>query len=430
VAAWPAVRHFGSAFIANGAAGYGEAGAGDHLQTVYRFWLVGHQLEQGEAPWVDPYSFQPFVEPQTVLGAWPFGLPFWPLEALLGPVVAWNVLLLGTIVAAGLLTYWWLRALGVGGAAAFVGGIAFALAPYRLAQSSVHLIGWIAVLLPLTLLAIERARAAESRRAAHAWGAVAALALLSVPLSGQVHLALGAVPFVLAYALVRFGRVSLAWAAGGAAAAVGLGLVIRYTLIAGSAEEGGRSLQEAIRAVLPELGMAGGNFEIVLSPLEQVGSEGREEVEFRVSLNRGFEPRPLAQVASGGELSRVMLAIKTVLARVDSVATLIFDEVDAGIGGRVALQVGEKMRSVAETHQVFAITHLPQIASRAHTHLQVQKREGDGRVATEVRPLEGDARVHEIARMLGGDPESRVSLDHARELLDRGSLLLDGVTSV
>ncbi|MGH3046160.1 MAG: hypothetical protein ACRDNC_04020 [Gaiellaceae bacterium] len=243
-ATWPGVRSFTDSFIANGADGHGEAAAGDHLQAVYRFWLAGHQLGRGEAPWVDPYSFQPLVEPQTVLGAWPFALPFWPLEVLAGPVVAWNLVLVGTIVAAGLLTYWWLRALDIGTAGAFVGGLAFALAPYRLAQSSVHLLGWIAVLLPLALLAIERARTAESRRAAHAWGALAALALVSVPLSGQVHLALGAIPFALAYALVRFGRIPLAWAAGGAAAAVGIGLVIRYTLIAGSAEEGGRSLQE------------------------------------------------------------------------------------------------------------------------------------------------------------------------------------------
>jgi hypothetical protein len=243
-ATWPGVLSFADSFIADGGDGHGEAAAGDHLQAVYRFWLVGQQLERGEPPWVDPYSFQPLVEPQTVLGAWPFGLTFWPLEAVLGPVLAWNLLMLGTIVVAGLSTFWWLRALDVAPAGAFVGGLAFAVAPYRLAQSGVHLIGWIAVLVPLALLAIERARAAETRRAAHGWGAVAALALVSVPLSGQVHLALGAIPFVLAYALVRFGRVSLAWSAGGALAAVGVGLAIRYTLIAGSAEEEGRSLQE------------------------------------------------------------------------------------------------------------------------------------------------------------------------------------------
>lgn len=178
-------------------------------------------------------------------------------------------------------------------------------------------------------------------------------------------------------------------------------------------------LSGEVSAVLPELGMSGGVFRAERVALAEAGPFGAEEVEFRVSLNRGFEPRPLSYVASGGEMSRIMLAIKTILARLDSVPTLVFDEVDAGIGGRVALQVGEKMRDVAGTHQVFAITHLPQIASRAHVHLLVRKGERDGRTTTDVLPLEADDRVHEIARMLGGDPESAVSLEHARELLDR-----------
>ncbi|MBA4156773.1 MAG: DNA repair protein RecN [Gemmatimonadetes bacterium] len=185
------------------------------------------------------------------------------------------------------------------------------------------------------------------------------------------------------------------------------------------------TLAREVEEVLPELGMAGGRFDVMLLPLAAPAQHGAEGVELRVALNRGFEPRPLAQVASGGELSRVMLAIKTILARLDAVPTLIFDEVDAGIGGRVALQVGEKMRGIADSHQVFAITHLPQIASRAHTHLHVEKGEMDGRVATQVRRLDGDARVLEIARMLGGDSESRVSLDHARELLERGAAASD-----
>jgi DNA repair protein RecN (Recombination protein N) len=180
-----------------------------------------------------------------------------------------------------------------------------------------------------------------------------------------------------------------------------------------------------VDAVLPQLGMAGGRFEVLLLPLAEIGSGGREEAEFRVALNRGFEPKPLAHVASGGELSRVMLAVKTILARLDAVPTLVFDEVDAGIGGKVALQVGEKMRSVAESHQVFAITHLPQIAARAHHHLLVRKREVDGQVATEVQVLDPELRVTEIARMLGGDPESRVSREHARELLGRGAGVAD-----
>ncbi|MFL5382326.1 MAG: DNA repair protein RecN [Longimicrobiaceae bacterium] len=175
-----------------------------------------------------------------------------------------------------------------------------------------------------------------------------------------------------------------------------------------------------VNQVLPELGMEGGRFEAAVLPLGEPGAAGAEEIEFRVSLNRGFEPRPLSFVASGGEMSRIMLALKTILARQDAVPTLVFDEVDAGIGGRVALQVGEKMREVAGSHQVFAITHLPQIAARANVHLRVAKAERDGRTAIEVDTLADDERVREIARMLGGDPESAVSLEHARELLERG----------
>jgi DNA repair protein RecN (Recombination protein N) len=182
-------------------------------------------------------------------------------------------------------------------------------------------------------------------------------------------------------------------------------------------EAAARSLAEDVGRILPELGMAGGRFEVAILPLPSVAASGWEEVEMRVALNRGFEPRPIVQVASGGELSRVMLALKTVLARLESVPTLVFDEVDAGIGGRVALQVGEKMRQVAEAHQVLAITHLPQIASRAHRHLLVQKAERQGTTVTEVRLLEDAAREEEVARMLSGDPESGVSREHARSLL-------------
>jgi DNA repair protein RecN (Recombination protein N) len=112
-----------------------------------------------------------------------------------------------------------------------------------------------------------------------------------------------------------------------------------------------------------------------------------------------------------------MLALKTELARLDGIPTLVFDEIDAGIGGRVANQVGEKLKRVAQSHQVFVITHLPQIASRADTHLLVQKTDRRGITATDVQTLEGSDRVRELARLLGGDPESEVSIEHARELL-------------
>lgn len=175
-------------------------------------------------------------------------------------------------------------------------------------------------------------------------------------------------------------------------------------------------LAAEVMAVLPDLGL-GGQFEVALEPLPTIGGDGAEAVEFRVALNAGFEPRALSRVASGGELSRVMLALKTILARLDRVPTLVFDEVDVGIGGRVALQVGDRLRRVAEHHQVFVITHLAQIASRAEHQLLVEKVEREGTTLTRVSEVRGEERVRELARMLGGDPESATSLEHARELL-------------
>ncbi len=181
--------------------------------------------------------------------------------------------------------------------------------------------------------------------------------------------------------------------------------------------EAAARLEAAVQELLPPLGMAGGRFEIELRRLDEPGAGGAERVEFLVSLNPGFDPRPLARVASGGELSRVMLALKTVLARVDRVPTLVFDEIDAGIGGVVAGSVAEKLARVSANHQVFVITHLPQLASRADHHLFVEKRSRRGLASTSVAELIGEDRVREIARMLGGDPESNASRDHARELL-------------
>jgi DNA repair protein RecN (Recombination protein N) len=183
-------------------------------------------------------------------------------------------------------------------------------------------------------------------------------------------------------------------------------------------EVGAEHLARAVDDVLPELGMPDGHVHVALLPLDEIGPTGAESVELRVALNVGHEPRPLARVASGGELSRVMLALKTILARLDRVPTLVFDEVDAGIGGRVGLQVGDTMRRVATYHQVFAITHLPQIAARGHHHILVSKGARGGVTTADVEVLKDNHRVTEIARMLGGDPESDVSRAHARELLD------------
>ncbi|MHB1224684.1 MAG: DNA repair protein RecN [Gemmatimonadaceae bacterium] len=178
-----------------------------------------------------------------------------------------------------------------------------------------------------------------------------------------------------------------------------------------------RRLAAAVDELLPELGMPDGRLTVALPPTSEVGPHGAEDVEFRVALNLGHEARLLGRVASGGELSRVMLALKTILARLDAVPTLVFDEVDTGIGGRVGLQVGDTMRRVAEHHQLFAISHLPQLAARAHHHILVAKGARGGVTTADVRVLEGDDRVFELARMLGGDADSEVSRAHARELL-------------
>ena len=185
-------------------------------------------------------------------------------------------------------------------------------------------------------------------------------------------------------------------------------------------------LARAVEAVFPDLGMADGRFLAALVPRDEPGATGAEDVEFRVALNVGHDARPLARVASGGELSRVMLALKTILARLDRVPTLVFDEVDAGIGGRVGLMVGETMRRVAEHHQVFAISHLPQLAARAHHHILVQKGARAGVTTADCRVLAGDDRVREVARMLGGDPESAVSQAHATELLSAAAAVPAG----
>jgi DNA repair protein RecN (Recombination protein N) len=182
--------------------------------------------------------------------------------------------------------------------------------------------------------------------------------------------------------------------------------------------DAGRRIAGAVDEVLPELGMPDGHLTVELAPVDDIMATGAETIVFKVSLNIGHDARPLARVASGGELSRVMLALKTILARLDGVPTLVFDEVDAGIGGRVGLQVGETMRRVAACHQVFAISHLPQIAARAHHHIVVSKAARGGVTAADVSVVTGAARVEEIARMLGGDPESDVSRAHAAELLE------------
>jgi DNA repair protein RecN (Recombination protein N) len=180
---------------------------------------------------------------------------------------------------------------------------------------------------------------------------------------------------------------------------------------------GAEALASAAQDGLPELGLPGATFEVALHEHDDVGRGGREGVEFLVSPNPGFTAQPLARIASGGELSRIMLALKSVLLEVDRVPVLVFDEIDAGIGGVVATAVAAKLAEVATRHQVFVVTHLPQVASRATGHLLVEKDISGGITATDVRSLSGAERVEEIARMLGGDPDSPTSRKHAEEML-------------
>ena len=185
-------------------------------------------------------------------------------------------------------------------------------------------------------------------------------------------------------------------------------------------QSGAQQLARAVTQLLPELGMPEGRLHVVLTPLDHLSAFGAEQVNFVAALNAGSEPRPLGRLASGGELARVMLALSTVLARLQQVPTLVFDEVDAGIGGAVAWQVGALMRRVATHHQVLAISHLAQIAARAHHHVVVRK-SAIGTVTTaDTTVVQDELRVIEIARMLGGDADREVSRAHARELLERG----------
>jgi DNA repair protein RecN (Recombination protein N) len=190
-----------------------------------------------------------------------------------------------------------------------------------------------------------------------------------------------------------------------------------------------QNLEKKVESELGHLGMKKTKFAVRITQEpgddtldgKKVGPRGADRVEFLISPNPGEEPRPLARIASGGELSRIMLALKTVLVEGDSIPTLVFDEVDAGIGGAVAEEVGKKLRKVSAKRQVFCITHLPQIASMAGSHYGVSKSVKKDRTGTEVRLLDKKERVDEVARMLGGKTITEATIKHAEEMIARGS---------
>ncbi len=181
------------------------------------------------------------------------------------------------------------------------------------------------------------------------------------------------------------------------------------------------NLGPAVSGLMAELGMAGGLFQIQFDPMAQPqpNPQGVERIEFMVSANAGQPPRPLRKTASGGELARISLAIEVAALGLDTVPSMIFDEVDSGIGGAVAEVVGQKLRALGEQRQVLCVTHLPQVAAQGHRHYQVSKASNGASTHSAVQALDGNERIEELARMLGGiqiTPETRA---HARQMLGR-----------
>lgn len=170
---------------------------------------------------------------------------------------------------------------------------------------------------------------------------------------------------------------------------------------------------------LTDLGMSATKFEVSIEA-QAVSSKGADKIEFLLSPNPGEPLRPLAKIASGGEMSRIMLAMKSVLAKSGTIPTMIFDEIDVGVGGRTAQTIGDKLEALAKDAQILCITHLPQIASRAATHFYIEKQVQDGRTTVSVAPLDSEGRIDEIARMLGGSRRSEAVVQHAREMLSVG----------
>jgi DNA repair protein RecN (Recombination protein N) len=178
-------------------------------------------------------------------------------------------------------------------------------------------------------------------------------------------------------------------------------------------------LSRQVTDLMAELGMGGGTFRIGLLPVEgnDPDPQGAERVEFQVSANAGQPPRPLRKVASGGELSRISLAIEVAALGMDAVPTMVFDEVDSGIGGAVADIVGRKLRALGGARQVLCVTHLPQVAAQGHAHYRVSKADADGLTRSAVERLDAKARAEELARMLGGSTVGREARAAARALL-------------
>jgi DNA repair protein RecN (Recombination protein N) len=180
-------------------------------------------------------------------------------------------------------------------------------------------------------------------------------------------------------------------------------------------------LAQSITQAMQGLGMQGGQFQVALEPSAQAMQSGQEDVSFLVAGHAGSTPRPVGKVASGGELSRMALAIAVTTSQLGTAQTLIFDEVDSGVGGAVAETVGRLMQQLGIDRQVLAVTHLPQVAACADHHLVVAKQTKNTQTFSTVATVQGEQRVAEIARMLGGEKLSNTTLAHAKEMLQAGT---------
>lgn len=183
--------------------------------------------------------------------------------------------------------------------------------------------------------------------------------------------------------------------------------------------ETAKQVEEQIEAALRDMEMKNARFHIQIDEKTEWGPEGRDKVEFLISANAGEALKPLAKIASGGEMSRVMLALKSVLVDADEIGTFIFDEIDTGVSGRTARKVGEKMSVLGEKRQILCITHLPQIAALADRHFLIEKHSEGDTTMTEVFPLEQEDSVREVARMMGGSNITEATLAAAKELMKR-----------
>ncbi|QGG46535.1 DNA repair protein RecN [Heliorestis convoluta] len=189
-----------------------------------------------------------------------------------------------------------------------------------------------------------------------------------------------------------------------------------------------KELEEALQKELAFLGMARARLEVQFRQRQEPAAQGLEEIEFLFAPNVGEPAKALARIASGGELGRILLAFKTLLARVEGIPALIFDEIDAGIGGQALQAVAQKMAQVAEHVQVICVTHAPQMAAYADNHFLIRKEINEERTVTQIRPLQEEERISELARMLGGDEASEATVEHAKEMYQKSRRALSKIS--